>query len=160
MYKPDIILRAWFPSFTEIPPKLREDRVGWVEMLSRDSSVTPVPFRFKVCKLDIPARAEISLTWNTNKQQDEETWQTRLLRQTVFGWNKLKCLRLLDAEKSQLWYAGGERSQGGFGHFCLVQAELRETGRSRLEVLNHPSICHFRLIQGQDTQALQAFKPE
>lgn len=67
----------------------------------------------------------------------------------------LKYLRLLDAEEPQLWHTGGQDCQRGFSHSRLVQAELREAGRSRLEIQHHPGICHFGLVQGQETQALQ-----
>lgn len=64
-------------------------------------------------------------------------------------------LSLLDAEQPELWHTGGQDPQRGFGHGRLVQAELRETRGSRLQVQHHPRIGHFGLVQGQETQALQ-----
>lgn len=60
---------------------------------------------------------------------------------------ELTYLSLLDAEKSQLWHTGGKDYQCSLCHCRLVQAELREAGRSRLEVQHHPSIGHFGLVQ-------------
>lgn len=61
---------------------------------------------------------------------------------------------MLDAEQPQVWHTGGQGSQSGFSHSRLVQAELRETGRSGLEIKYHPGVCHFGLVQGQEVQAL------
>lgn len=41
-----------------------------------------------------------------------------------------KNLRLLDVEEPQLWHTAGQDCQCGFGYSGLVQAELREAGRS------------------------------
>ncbi len=67
---------------------------------------------------------------------------------------RLEHLCLLDAEEPKLWHTGGQDRQCGFSHSRLVQAKLREAGRSGLEIEHHPSISHFGLIQGQEIQAL------
>lgn len=43
---------------------------------------------------------------------------------------ELKYLSLLDVEEPQLWHTAGQDCQCGFSYSCLVQAELREAGRS------------------------------
>lgn len=55
-----------------IPAKLREDRAGWVARCSRELSVTPVPSRLRVCRLDISARADTSLTYQNITNQHRE----------------------------------------------------------------------------------------
>lgn len=74
IYEPEMICRAWLPSATEIPAKLRDDRAGWVARCSRELSVTPVPSRLRVCRLDSSAKADTSLTWqNKMKRCHEKT---------------------------------------------------------------------------------------
>lgn len=63
-------------------------------------------------------------------------------------------LRLLDAEEPQLRRTAGQDHQRGLGHGRLVQAELGEAGRRRMEVQHHPSVRHFGLVQRQEAQAL------
>lgn len=145
-YKPEMICRAWLPSSTGIPAKLREDRAGWVAMCSKEPSVTPVPSRLTVCRLGSSAKADTSLTWQNNIHQDKKMWEKKendkhfyyedkhegIIRQMSL-W-KLKYLSLFDAEESQLWHTCGQHYQRGFRYCRLVQAELKEAGRSWLEI--------------------------
>lgn len=57
-----MICRARFPSATEIPAKLREDRSGWEARCCRPLSDTSVPSRLRVNRPDSLARAATSLT--------------------------------------------------------------------------------------------------
>lgn len=75
-YTLEMICRAWLPSATGIPAKLREDRDGWQTRCSRVLSVTSVPSRLRVCRLDSCAKADKSLTWQSNIHQDrKKSWE-------------------------------------------------------------------------------------
>lgn len=58
-----MICRAWLPLATQIPAKLSENKAGSVARCISDSSVTPVPSRLRVCRLERSAKADTSLTW-------------------------------------------------------------------------------------------------
>lgn len=68
---PEIICSTWSPSATGIPAKLRDIRPGCVARCSREPSVTHVPSRLRVCRLDSPAKADTSLTWPNETARED-----------------------------------------------------------------------------------------
>lgn len=67
-------------------------------------------------------------------------------------------LGLLDVQEAELRHSLRKDGQRGFRHRRLVEAELRQTGRSRLQVGHHASVRHFGLVQGEEAQLLQTWR--
>ena len=58
-----MIWKALFTSSSGIPAKLSEDRAGWKARCTRVFSVTFVPSRLRVCRVDSCDKADTSMIW-------------------------------------------------------------------------------------------------
>lgn len=66
-------------------------------------------------------------------------------------------LSVFDTEHSQLWHRCGQHSQCALSDGRLIEAQLTQRWRSRLQVQQQTRVAHFSLIQSQKRQTAQSW---